>query len=172
MKNLAPPESGECSSCGTLKNELSVMKKQMTELAAEVQCKTERTEHYKKKYRQIKQKYRQLKENKAQLNENNPDLVRIGDHLNIDKCKLALCRVTDYSKYTCDLLDVVFGRQNLSNSVIKGFKGSTKKVLDPNYVADIQGHVSCKFNVNVALVRATIRNKLNSASKAVKCEKM
>lgn len=64
------------------------------------------------------------------------------------------------------MMDVVFGRKVLGQSVLKGLKGSSKQVLDPNIVSDIQGHVTAKFNVNVALVRATIRNKLNTASKA------
>ncbi|GBM96064.1 hypothetical protein AVEN_111455-1 [Araneus ventricosus] len=103
------------------------------------------------KYRDLKKKYKLSKKNKEKVETENPDLVNIGQHLHIDKRRLALCRVTDFSKYTCDLLDVVFGRENLATSVLRGIKGTSKKVLDPNYVSDILGHVACKFNVNVSL---------------------
>lgn len=161
------PKRQDCL-CESLENELSILKKQIAELAVEVQHKTEKADRYKKKYKEMKEKYRQSKMKKNE--DTNADLIRIGDSLSIDKCKLALCRTSNYSKYTCDILDVVFGRTNLANSVVKGIKGSTKTVLNQNYVSDIQGHVSEKFGVNVALVRATIRNKLNSASKAAKNE--
>ncbi|GBN47948.1 hypothetical protein AVEN_10322-1 [Araneus ventricosus] len=169
---LGHSEVKTCSTCSSLNLELTVLKKQATELAGELQSKTEAVEYYKMKYRDLKKKYKLSKKNKEKVETENPDLVKIGQHLHIDKRRLALCRVTDFSKYTCDLMDVVFGRENLATSVLRGIKGTSKKVLGPNYVSDIQGHVACKFNVNVSLVRATMRNKLNSASKAVKCEKM
>lgn len=94
------------------------------------------------------------------------DIMRIAEHLSPEKSRLANCRLGNYYKYVCDIMDVVFGNDVLAQSVLRGIKKSTKPVLDPNIVSDIQGHVATKFNVDVALVQATIRNKLNIASKA------
>lgn len=77
--------------------------------------------------------------------------------MHIDKYRrLALSFVNDFSNYTRDLLHVLFERENLAISVLR----TTENILDLNYASDIQGHVACKFNVNVSLVRATTRNKL------------
>ncbi|GBM83092.1 hypothetical protein AVEN_73090-1 [Araneus ventricosus] len=64
----------------------------------------------------------------------------------IPAAKLALCR-SDYSKYVGDLLDICFGRENLSASVLKCNTNSTSKtnVLDESTIYDIMAHVMEKF---------------------------
>ncbi|GBN15052.1 Retrovirus-related Pol polyprotein from transposon 17.6 [Araneus ventricosus] len=61
----------------------------------------------------------------------------------IPAAKLALCR-TDYSKYVGDLLDICFGRETLSESVLKCSKSRTSKtnVLDEGTINDIMAHVT------------------------------
>ncbi|KAG8181010.1 hypothetical protein JTE90_024758 [Oedothorax gibbosus] len=171
MESLKPARAPPIADQEVENLEVSFLKKQVTELAGQLNAKEEAADHYRLKYKKIKEKYRQLKQERKVENNPESDLVKIGESILISRHKLALCRLNDYSKYTCDLLDVVFGRENLGNSVVKGIKGSTKNVLDQQKVSDLQGHVSAKFNVNVALVRASIRNKLNSAARALKCVK-
>ncbi|GBM83180.1 hypothetical protein AVEN_43676-1 [Araneus ventricosus] len=86
----------------------------------------------------------------------------------IPAAKLALCR-TDYSKYVGDLLDICFGRETLSESVLKCSKSRTSKtnVLDEGTINDIMAHVMEKFQrINIGMVRAAIRQKLNTCHKS------
>lgn len=156
-------DESACFQCSSLSKEVLQFKKRITELEEEAQAKIQKAELYKHKYKEMKKKFKSYKHSQMVQDR---DFVRIGEHLSLEKSRHANCRVSHYSKYVCDMMDVVFGREALAQSVLRGIKGSSKSVLDPNIISDIQGHVASKFNVNVALVRATMRNKLNTASKA------
>ncbi|XP_071042866.1 uncharacterized protein [Parasteatoda tepidariorum] len=162
IKN-APRSDVDCSMCESHKTENSVLKTQVRDLAAVLKSHEEALERLQMKYKKLKTKYKQKKEQKTESDEAE-SLIKIGGSLRINKHKLAMCRTNDYSKYTCNILDVVFGRECLSKSVIKG---CSKDALNPGYLADIIGHVSFKFGVSLSVVLATLRNKLNSSSKAV-----
>ncbi|GBM82389.1 hypothetical protein AVEN_84818-1 [Araneus ventricosus] len=82
--------------------------------------------------------------------------------------KPALCR-TDYSKYVGDLLDICFGRETLSERVLKCSKNRTSKtnVLDEGTIKDIMTHVMEKFQpISIGMVRSAIRQKLNTCHKS------
>ncbi|KAG8183373.1 hypothetical protein JTE90_008275 [Oedothorax gibbosus] len=82
---------------------------------------------------------------------------------------LALCQGTDSSKYTGDLMEVVFGSDVLASHVLKGIKGRSKtSVLDPLKVRDIEAHVALKFGVDRRNVRYAMRLKLNYMHKLYK----
>lgn len=61
----------------------------------------------------------------------------------IPKNKLTLCRASDYSKYTGDLLELCFGRKVLAESVLKAPTNRSAKtnVLDHEVINDILSHV-------------------------------
>ncbi|GBO46793.1 hypothetical protein AVEN_110910-1 [Araneus ventricosus] len=86
----------------------------------------------------------------------------------IPAAKLALCR-SDYSKYVGDLLDICFGRETLSESVLKCNENRTSKTIvsDEGTINDIMAHVMEKFQpVSIGMVRAAIRQKLNTYHKS------
>ncbi|XP_054717081.1 uncharacterized protein LOC129226495 [Uloborus diversus] len=144
------------------------------------QCKSLETENYelngenavlraklkirKEKYRNLKSQMKEYKRESIALAESN--LIKIGNSTFIDKNKLILCRTSDYSKFTGDLLDFVFGRDILSKSCMKGMNGTSKTPLPAESLQDILSFVSSKFNVAVGSVRASIRQKLNICHKA------
>ncbi|GBM54296.1 hypothetical protein AVEN_234119-1 [Araneus ventricosus] len=100
----------------------------------------------KRKYKEIKLKY---KEKKRQMKEENKEVqgetMKFGAKT-VPAAKLVLCR-TDYSKYVGDLLDICFGRETLSESVLKCSKSRTSKtnVLDEGTINDIMAHVVGKY---------------------------
>ena len=97
------------------------------------------------------------------------ELTKLGPTLSVDSYKLSCCRINDYSKFTSDLLDIVFGPEVLGISVLKGIAGCQKlSVLHPETVNEIQMYVAKKFNVSITQVRQSIRQKLNVCHKAYK----
>ncbi|GBM10705.1 hypothetical protein AVEN_101-1 [Araneus ventricosus] len=82
----------------------------------------------KRKYKEMKRKY---KEEKRQMKEENKEVrgeMKKFGLKTIPAAKLALCR-SDYSKYVGDLLDICFGRETLSESVLKCNKNRTSKKM-------------------------------------------
>lgn len=78
---------------------------------------------YKSKYKKYKEKFAETGEalNKIQSSENSAGMkyvnecsVWIGASLSVLTQKLTCCRTSDFSKYTADLLDVVFGPEQLA----------------------------------------------------------
>ncbi|GBN25071.1 hypothetical protein AVEN_77984-1 [Araneus ventricosus] len=80
--------------------------------------------------------------------------------------KLNMCRLLCVSKFVSDLLDVVFARDVLANSSMKGIKGSSKPPLAENMLNDVMSYICEKFTVDVGTVRATVRQKLNVCYKS------
>ncbi|GBL75705.1 hypothetical protein AVEN_35081-1 [Araneus ventricosus] len=122
----------------------------------------------KRKYKEMKLKY---KEKKRQMKEENKEMqgemMKFGIET-IPAAKLALCR-SDYSKYVGDLLDICFGRETLSESVLKCSKSRTSKtnVLDEGKINVIMAHVMEKFQpISIGMVQAAIRQKLNTCHKS------
>ncbi|GBM53072.1 hypothetical protein AVEN_58791-1 [Araneus ventricosus] len=72
-----------------------------------------------------------------------------------------MCRLSCVSKFVSDLLDVVFGHDVLANSSMKGIKGSSKPPLEENMLNDVMSYACEKFIVDVGIVRAAVRQKLN-----------
>lgn len=121
------------------------------------------------KYRECKAKYKRVKCELKDLKRMEPeDTVKFGSKI-IPKSKLSLCRMTDFSKYVGDLMDICFGRDTLSESVLKGpvNRSSKTQVLDGDVISDIIMHVMQTFNnVSIGKIRGAIRQKLNTCHKS------
>ena len=55
----------------------------------------------------------------------------LGPTLSVDSCKLSCCRIGDFSKFTRDLLDIVFGSEVLGisqGSYASGKSGNNKGI--------------------------------------------
>lgn len=153
-----------------LKRNNKVLKRKYEVLASEALIKDERITKLEKKVDKYKAKYKDVKNKLSELPKNMPvveeEFVHIGTHLMVPKSKQLLFRSTDYSKYTGDLMEVVFGMEKLSTHVLKIIKGCQKtEVLDVNIISDIELHVISKFNVTKPQVRYAMRLKLNYAHK-------
>lgn len=128
------------------------------------------------KMQQRKYKYKSLKKYKTLKNLNNNlsaeadkfhnELILIGPQTEVSTQKLTCCRNNNYSKYTADLLDIIFGRETLSTCVQKEIAGCLKPPLDPTTISEIQMHVASKFNVSLSQIRNVIRQKLNTEEKS------
>lgn len=148
----------ECEAC----SDYQLLKTDLTNanfLIAELQEKVTSVEQKADKYKELK--------NKCETT-NDIEYQKLGESTMIPKQKLSLCRITNYSKYVGDVLDVLFSPETLGNSVARVIKGTEKNVLDPRIVSDVQQHVVSKFDVSVQMVRAAIRQKLNVCDKLAK----
>ncbi|KAG8180991.1 hypothetical protein JTE90_024739 [Oedothorax gibbosus] len=73
-------------------------------------AKDEKLAHLKEKVKKYKQKYRAAKEEVETASYREPESIKeIGPNVRVPEEKLALCRGTDSSTYTGDLMEVVFG---------------------------------------------------------------
>lgn len=122
------------------------------------------------KYRQYKTKYKKVKNELKNVKKTEPeDTVKFGSIL-IEKSKLSLCRVNDFSKYVGDLLDICFGRDTLSQSVLRcssNTRSNKTQILDSLVINDIIMHVMQIFSgISVGKVKGAIRQKLNTCHKA------
>ncbi|KAG8172038.1 hypothetical protein JTE90_020738 [Oedothorax gibbosus] len=75
-----------------------------------------------------------------------------------------MCRITNYSKYVGDILDVLFNPEVLGNSVIRGIKGTQKSVLDPKIINDVQQHVAAKFSISIQLLASVSSTTASNSS--------
>ncbi|KAG8188730.1 hypothetical protein JTE90_023075 [Oedothorax gibbosus] len=94
-----------------------------------------------RKGEKVQKKYRAAKEEVLTTSYREPESIKeICPNVRVPQEKLALCRVTDSSKYTGDLMEVVFGSR---------------------WVQDIEAHIALKFGVARREVRYALRLKLN-----------
>ena len=160
----------ECDSCADLLNKLKEKKLEIEGLKNDLEQSKNSAENFKNKYRAMKQKYKNKKcelREKQDVSENSIELGSI----KIPVSKLSLCREHDYSKYVGDLLDICFGREVLAESVLKESVNKSLKtnILDPKIINDIIEHVMKKYEkVSVLMVRAAVRQKLNTCHKSKK----
>lgn len=161
-----------CDDCIGLKNTINHLYQERTKEQSVIKCQGDRIVYLESKVAKLKAKYAKLKEKRSATLQIEEDLTSIGS-LRIPTNKLNMCRTSTYTRFIGDLLEVVFGRDVLANSVIKGIKGGSSKtnILDPEKVREIQAYVAAKFNVDPVLVRAAIRRKLNIADR-IKKEKV
>ncbi|GBM05561.1 hypothetical protein AVEN_94826-1 [Araneus ventricosus] len=158
----------DCSNCESLNENLKQKNVEIERLQNELAKIESCLQETKRKYKEMKLKY---KEKKRQMKEENKEVqgeMMKFDVKTIPAAKLALCR-TDYTKYFGDLLDICFGRETLSQSVVKCSKNRTSKtnVLDEGTINDIMAHVMEKFQpISIGMVRAAIRQKLNRFHKS------
>ncbi|GBN45401.1 hypothetical protein AVEN_185235-1 [Araneus ventricosus] len=118
------------------------------------------------KYSALKAKYKSLKRKVKSEEGIESDFIKIGNSTLVEKHKLNMCRLSCVSKFVSDLLDVVFGREILANSSMKGIKGASKPPLPENKLNDVMSYTCEKFSVGVDTVRAAVRQKLNVAHKS------
>lgn len=162
--------SQTCNECIYLKRKIDDLCAEKAQEGAFVKYQTDRIVYLENKLSKLKMKYKNCKakyrSSHSQVAENH---TCIGS-LTIPTNKLNMCRTSSYARFVGDLLEVIFGREVLGTSLLKGIKGSSKKtnVLDAEIIKEIQVYVSTKFNVDQALVRAAIRRKLNIVDRLVK----
>ncbi|GBN67027.1 hypothetical protein AVEN_3551-1 [Araneus ventricosus] len=109
-----------------------------------------------KKYSAVKGKYKALKRQVKSEEGIEYDLIKNGNSTLVEKHKLNMCRLSYVSKFVSDLLDVVFGRDMLANSSMKGIKGASKPPLPGNKLNDVMSYTCEKFSVDGGTVRATV----------------
>lgn len=170
IRNKMNEDKSGCTNCTNLEDALKSKNREIKELKNELEERERLLQESKWKYKEMKRKYKdkkkEVKENKEPLHEQQ----KFGS-VAIAKEKLSLCRDNEFSKYVGDLLDICFGREVLSNSILKCPNKRTLKtsVLDADVVNDIICHTKEKFqSVTIAMVRAAIRQKLNTCHKAKK----
>lgn len=166
-ENAAP----SCNNCINLTERLKEKNEEINILKSELHKSEAAALEEKKKYKEMKSKYKEKK--KAMKEQEMSQQIHLETKkfgsVVIPTAKLALCRRNDYSKYVGDLLDMCFGREVLSESVLKSTPKRTTKtnVLDHDVLNDIIIHVLEKFPpINIAMVRAAIRQKLNTCHKS------
>ncbi|GBN57496.1 hypothetical protein AVEN_130027-1 [Araneus ventricosus] len=109
-----------------------------------------------KKYGALKAKYKALKRRVKSEEGIESDLIKIGNSTLVEKHKLNMCRLSCVSKFVSDLLDVVFGRDILANSSMKGIKSASKPPLPENKLNNVMSNTCEKFNVDVGTVGAAV----------------
>lgn len=162
----------ECQNCKEKDEEKEKMNVEIDEKNKEIQDMKIQMSARLEKYKQLKLKYKGLKQKLKNVNiegdkyEN--EMTRIGPNTIISTYKLSCCRNGNFSKYTADLLDVVFGPEVLATNVLKGIAGCEKPALDATTVKELQVHVANKFEVSTSMVRNAIRQKMNTCQKSWK----
>ena len=160
-------KAGGCERCKFNNDYAKLLKDKCKRLELENYDLNEEKVKLKAKLKVRKEKYRNLKT--QLINSGNSvasNLKNIGVSTLTDKEKFNMCRISNVSKYISDLLDIVFGRDVLAKSSIKGVKGSTKLPLPENILNDDLVHISHKFSIDVSVVRSAVRQKLNVCRKA------
>ncbi|GBO31692.1 hypothetical protein AVEN_249803-1 [Araneus ventricosus] len=126
-KTMNKGSDNYCTNCESLNEKLKQKNVEIEILQNELAKIESSLQETKRKYKEMKLKY---KEKKRQMKEENKEvqgeMVKFGLKT-IPAAKLALCR-TDYSKYVGDLLDICFGRETLSESVLKCSKRHLKRM--------------------------------------------
>lgn len=169
-------ENSSCSKCSMLQSKTDILLKENVSRDKEIEELHKSNNVMKAKYAKLKEKYRNLKRStNERLQETAAasalpvEHTQLGPTLLVDSYKLSCCRNSDFSKFTGDLLDVVFGPDVLGTSVLKGIAGCQKiSILNPETIQEIQMFVSKKFSVSISQVRNSIRQKLNVCHKAYK----
>lgn len=159
----------QCEKCLDFGRILKEKCQETEKLRSDLDVRESALENMETKYREYKAKYKKVKHELKDLKRVEPeDSIKFGSKI-IQKSKLSLCRMTDFSKYVGDLLDICFGRDTLSESVLKGPVNRSNKtqVLDGDIISDIIMHVMQTFNnLSVGKVRGAIRQKLNTCHKS------
>lgn len=150
------------------KEELGKMALERDRLKLEVSAARAAACRAEEKYSKLKLKYQEKKRLLKEKKEgSSKDKVQIGEGTFVPATKLALCRTPNLSRYTGDLMELVFGRETLGQSVLKGVKkNNAKNILNPECIKDIISHVVTKYSCGVAEVRSAIRQKLNTCHKS------
>lgn len=165
-------EQSSCLKCPILDNKITLLLQENVEIDKEIELKnlnSDLKEKYcgLKKYKNIKSKCKSSK-TCTSTNEG-AEVTVIGPTTFVETYRLSCCRNSDFSKFTGDLLDIIFGPEILGTSVLKGIAGCQKmSILNPGTISEVQIYVSKKFNVLVPQVRCAIRQKLNVCHKAFK----
>lgn len=171
VRGLMKEKKDPCNNCDKLQGILKNKNEEIERLLADLKNRENLLEESKQKYKEMKRKYKEKKREIKERNEPEPvEGIKFGT-LTIPKQKVSLCRDKDYSKYVGDLLEICFGRDILSQSVLKCPSKRTSKtsILDQEIVNDIICHTLEKFSsISVTMVRAAIRQKLNTCHKAKK----
>lgn len=161
-----------CSECSKLKSKLDSLFEEKAKEETFNKYQSERILYLENKVSKLKIKYKNYKEKCKTIasNQTAENYTVIGSNTSVPTNKLNMCRTSSYSRFVGDLLEIVFGREVLGNSLLKGIKRPSKKtnILDPQIVSDIQVYVSTKFSIDQALVRSAIRRKLNIADRVLK----
>ncbi|XP_054723121.1 uncharacterized protein LOC129233082 [Uloborus diversus] len=121
----APKKS--CTYCISLKKEICTLKEEKKNQQSVLYEKIQKIEYLESKVAKLKQKNQNLKQKNQSSDVVDVEQTSIGSSLKVPTDKLNMCRTTGYTKFTGDLLEVVFGRKVLSHSVVKGIKGHSKK---------------------------------------------
>ncbi|GBN56917.1 hypothetical protein AVEN_199414-1, partial [Araneus ventricosus] len=166
-KTMSKGSDNDCTSCESLNEKLKQKNVEIEILQNDLAKIESSLQETKRKYKEMKLRYKEKKRQMEEENKVQGEMMKFGLKI-IPAAKLALCR-TDYSKYVGNLLDICFGRETLSESVLKCSKSRTSKtnVLDEGTINDIMAHVMEKFQpISIGMVRAAIRQKLNTCHKS------
>ncbi|KAG8201124.1 hypothetical protein JTE90_028792 [Oedothorax gibbosus] len=118
IKKIKP--SSDCRKCVTLNKDVQWLRMEVEVLKKEAIAKEEKLAHLKEKAKKYKQKYRAAKEEVQTASYREPESVKeIGPNVRVPEEKLALCRGTDSSKYTEDLMEVILGGDVLAEEEAK-----------------------------------------------------
>ncbi|GBN43419.1 hypothetical protein AVEN_119211-1 [Araneus ventricosus] len=166
LQELHPKEEKKsCDKCKLVDDCRRILKKKCKSLEEENYMIKEEHMKIRSKYNALKAKYKSLKR-KVKSEGIESDFIKIGNSTLVEKHKLNMCRLSCVSKSVSDLLDVVFGREILANSSMKGTRGASKPPLPENELNDVMSFTCEKFSVDVGTVRAAVRQKLNVAHKS------
>ncbi|GBM98126.1 hypothetical protein AVEN_229769-1 [Araneus ventricosus] len=168
LQELHPKEEKKqsCDKCKLMDDCRRILKKKCESLGEENYIIKEESMAIRSKYSALKVKYKFLKRQVKSEEGIESDLTKIGNSTLVEKHKLNMCRLSCVRKFVSDLLDVVFGRDILTNSSMKGIKGASKPPLPENKLNDVMSYTCEKFCVDVGTVRAAVRQKLNICHKS------